>query len=272
MPDHGDARRYRRGCTCPRCTAAATADAKKWKFHRDNGRSGFIPAERVIRYVWRLRYAGVTDAEIREQARLSPPHLYQIIRTGAPVRHSTAARIFAIPVPDTTNTPSRNGAFVPSLGTMRRLQTLTAEGWPARELERRLNVGNGYVAYLIRESGDTVRLFTAAAIRGLYGHLEGLAPEAHGVPRSAAQSARNRAAKKGWATAAYWDADDFDNPDFTPATGSTPRYIELAENGLELERIEGHTRQQAADRLGVSKDALQQAISRYRASQTQAAA
>ncbi|MEK9524070.1 hypothetical protein MIU24_32555 [Streptomyces venezuelae] len=272
MPDHGDARRYRRGCICRRCTSAATAEAKKWKFHRDNGRSGFVPAEQVIRHVWRLRYAGVTDAEIREMARLAPPHLYQIIRTQAPVRHSTAARIFAIPVPDASAAPTRNGAFIPSLGTIRRLQALTAEGWPARELEKRLRVGTGYVAYLLRESGDTVRLFTAAAIRSLYGELEGLSPEAQGVPRSAAQAARNRASKKGWPTAAYWDADDFDNPAFLPATGSTPRYIELAENGLELERVEGYTRQQAADRLGVSKDALQQAISRYRASQGQVAA
>lgn len=272
LPDHGDARRYRRGCICQPCTSAATAEARKWKYLRQNGRSAFIPAERVIRHVWRLRYAGMTDVEIREAAKLSPAHLYQIIRTNAPVRYTTAERIFAIAVPDVSDTPSRNGAFVPALGTIRRLQTLTAEGWPAKELEKRLGVGSGYVAYLLRESGDTVRLFTAAAVRNLYGDLEGLVPEANGVSKSAAQWARNRAAKKAWPQAAYWDADDFDNPAFVPATGSTPRYVELAENGLELKRIEGYTRQQAADRLGVSKDALQQAISRYRAAQQPAAA
>lgn len=264
MPDHGDARRYRRGCTCQPCTSAATAEAKKWKYIRDTGGTSWVPNERVIRYVWRLRYAGMTDTQIREQAQLTPPHLYQIIRTKAPVRYSTAARIFAIPVPAMNDGPNRNGCHVPGLGTLRRLQALTAEGWPAKELEKRIGTGAGYVSYLLRGDGSgTVRLFTAAAIRTLFADLDGQRPEDHGVPAAHAKTARNRAAKSGWPGAAYWDQDDFDNPDFQPATGNTPRYIELAENGLELERL-GHTRQQAADRLGVTNDALQHAISRWR--------
>lgn len=266
MPDHGDARRYRRGCTCQPCTSAVNAETKKWKYIRDNGGGAFVPAERVIRYIWRLRYAGMADTQIREEARLTPPHLYQIIRTKAPVRHTTASRIFAIPVPDITSEPSRNGAMIPALGTLRRLQALTAEGWPAKDLEKRVGTGAGYISYLLRGDGTgTVRLFTAAAVRNLYSQLEGQRPEEHGVSPKAANIARKRAATKGWPGAAYWDQDDFDNPDFVPATGKTPRYIELAENGLELETRQGYTRQQAADRLGVSKDALQQAISRYRA-------
>lgn len=270
-PDHGTPECYRRGCRQQPCTTAATAAAKKWKYLRDTGRSSWVPAEHVIRYVWRLRYAGVTDAQIREQARLTPPHLYQIIRTKAPVRHSTAARIFAIPVPATTDGPNRNGSHVPGLGTLRRLQALTAEGWPAKELEKRLGTGAGYISYLLRGDGTgVVRLFTAAAIRVLFTQLEDQRPEDHGVPAKVANIARKRAASKAWPGAAYWDQDDFDNPDFQPATGSTPRYIELAENGLEIE-ADGHTRQHAADRLGVTKDALQQAIGRYRDRTTTAA-
>jgi transcriptional regulator with XRE-family HTH domain len=266
-PEHGTPECYRRGCRRPECTTAATAEARKWKYIRDTGGSSFVPAERVIRHVWRLRYAGMTDTQIKEQARLSPPHLYQIIRTKAPVRYSTAARIFAIPVPDSAAVPSRNGTHVPALGTVRRLQTLTAEGWPAKEIEKRIGTGAGYVSYLLREEGgDTVRLFTAAAIRDLYQQVEGQTPEDCGVPPKVANIARKRAAAKHWPRAAYWDQDDFDNPDFAPATQGTPRYIELAENGLELEG-QGYTRQQAADRLGVTKDALQQSISRYRTAQ-----
>lgn len=265
MPDHGDARRYRRGCTCQPCTTAATAEAKKWKYIRDTGGSSWVPAERVIRYVWRLRYAGMTDTQIREQAKLTPPHLYQIIRNKVPVRYSTAARILAIPVPATTDSPNRNGTHVPGLGTLRRLQALTAEGWPAKELEKRLGTGAGYVSYLLRGEGSgTVRLFTAAAIRNLFDQLDGQRPEDHGVPAPHAKTARNRAAKNLWPGAAYWDQDDFDNPDFQPATTSTPRYIELAENARDLEQTQGYTRQQAADRLGVTKNSLEKAISRWR--------
>ncbi|MEU2674794.1 hypothetical protein ABZ622_39390 [Streptomyces sp. NPDC007164] len=271
LPDHGDARRYRRGCHCRDCTTAATAEARKWKYLRDTGRSGYVPAEQVIARIWRLRAAGMTDLEIRSAARLAAPHLYQIIRSQTPVRHSTAARIFAVAIPENTSEPSRNGAHVPRLGTRRRLQSLVAEGWPAKELDRRLNTGQGYVAYLLRgEGNDVVRLRTAEAVRALYTQLANEKPEDHGIPAHLAKPTRTRAANKGWAGVDYWDADDFDNPDFVPATSATPRYIELAENGLELERL-GDTRQQAADRLGVTKDNLQAAIGRYRKATEKAA-
>ncbi len=271
-PEHGTPQCYRRGCRRPECTAAETARVRKWKYLRDTGRSGYVPAEKVIARIWRLRAAGMTDVDIRAAARLSPPHIYQIIRTKAPVLHTTAARIFAVPIPERTGEPTRNGAMVPRLGTRRRLQALNAEGWPAKELDRRTGHGTGYVSYILRGCGnDTVRLCTAETIRALYDQLAGQQPEDHGIPSHLARLTRTRAAAKGWAGADYWDPDDFDNPDFVPATSGTPRYIALAENGLELER-QGFTREQAAERLGTNKVNLQQAIGRYRKAQDEAVA
>lgn len=214
--DHGDARRYRRGCTCRPCTDAATSEARRWKYLRQTGRGGAVAANKVIAHIWRLRAAGMTDQEIRAQAKLSPPHLYQIIRQGGTVRHSTATRILSISVPESCG-PSRNGAHVPTLGTVRRLQTLNAEGWPCKELDRRLDTGSGYTAYLLRAGGDTVRLSTADNIRHTYRDLIELLPEDHGVTAVNAKQTRARAAAKQWSRAAYWDEDDFDNPDFAPA-------------------------------------------------------
>lgn len=261
LPDHGDARRYRRGCTCRPCTDAATAEAKKWEYLRSIGRTSLIPSGPAIARIWALRAAGMTDLEINSRARLVGGHLYQILKHKMPIRHYTAARILAIPVPDHEGEPTRNGAFVPRLGTIRRLQALTADGWPAVILEQRLGTGQGYVSYFLRgEGGDTVRLFTAASVRHLCHDLQGADPEGN---RGAITAARKRAARNSWAGTAYWDDDDYDNPDFTPAVNEPPRYVVLAENGLELERL-GHTRQQAADRLGVTKDALQHAYSYQR--------
>ncbi|MFG2352637.1 hypothetical protein [Streptomyces sp. NPDC048521] len=214
--DHGDARRYRRGCTCRPCTDAATAEARRWKYLRSTGRGGIVTASKVIRHIWKLRAAGMTDLEIRAQAKLSPAHLYQIIRLGGTVRHTTATRILTIQPPKIDG-PSRNGAHVPSLGTLRRLQTLNAEGWPCKELDRRLNTGTGYTAYLLRNKADTVRFSTADTVRHLYADLDGLAPEEHGVSPVNARLTRARAAANHWARAAYWDDDDFDDPNFTPA-------------------------------------------------------
>jgi hypothetical protein len=214
--DHGDARRYRRGCTCRPCTDAAVAEARHWKYLRDTGRSGSVAASKVIAHIWRLRAAGMTDREIQAQAELSPPHLYQIIRLGGTVRHTTATRILSIPVPESCG-PSRNGAHVPILGTVRRLQTLNAEGWPCKELDRRLDTGSGYTAYLLRAGGDTVRLSTADNIRHAYRGLIELLPEDHGVTAVNAKLTRARAAAKQWARAAYWDDEGFDDPNFDPA-------------------------------------------------------
>jgi hypothetical protein len=219
LPDHGDARRYRRGCTCQPCTTAATAEAKKWEYLRSIGRSSFVSPGPTIARIWALRAAGMTDREIDAAADLKSGRLNFIIRTGKPIRHFTAARILAIPVPDPTGEPTKNGAFVPALGTVRRLQTLTAAGWPAKFLEARMGTGQGYVSYLLRAgTGGTVRLYTAAAVRRLYAELSELRPEEQGVPGGSATTARNRALKNGWPSAAYWDADDFDNPSFVPAT------------------------------------------------------
>lgn len=215
--DHGDARRYRRGCTCRPCIDAATVEARRWKYLRSTGRGGIVPASKVINHIWKLRAAGMTDLEIRAQAKLSQPHLYQIIRNGGTVRHGTAARILRIPVPKNSSGPTRNGAQVPILGTIRRLQTLNAEGWPCKELDRRLNTGTGYTAYLLRAAGDKVRFSTADAVRHLYADLSGLIPEEHGVAAANARQTRARAAAKEWARAAYWDNDDFDDPSFQPA-------------------------------------------------------
>jgi len=250
--EHGDARRYRRGCTCQPCTTAATAEARRWRYLRNTGRSGIVSASKVINHVWKLRAAGMTDLEIRAQGDLSPSHLYQIIRNGGTVKHGTATRILRIPVPTDREGPTRNGAHVPILGTRRRLQTLNAEGWPCKEIDRRLDTGTGYTAYLIRSTSDLVRFSTADSVRHLYASLEGLAPEEHGVTPTNAKQTRARAAAKEWARAAYWDPDDFDDPSFQPADAA-----ELGRNELaalrrgEIEHLAGfgHTPEQIVDRL-----------------------
>lgn len=235
---HGDARRYRRGCSCQPCTTAATAEARRWRYLRNTGRSGTVSASKVINHVWKLRAAGMTDQEIRAAAALAPPHLYQIIRNGGAVKHSTATRILNIPVPTDREGPTRNGAHIPILGTRRRLQTLNAEGWPCKDLDRRLDTGRGYTAYLIRAASDLVRFSTADSVRHLYAGLEGLTPEEHGVTAVNAKVTRARAAAKEWARAVYWDADDFDDPGFTPATSDDLNKHELgALRRAEIEHL-----------------------------------
>ena len=269
--EHGDARRYRRGCTCRPCTDGATAEARRWKYLRDTGRGGITSAEKIVAHIWRLRASGMTDQEICTTAEMSPPHLYQIIRCGGTVRHYTATRILGIPV-QATDGPSRNGAQVPNLGTKRRLQTLNAEGWPCKELDRRLKTGTGYTAYLLRAAGDTVRLSTADNIRFTYRELSELLPEEHGVASVNAKQTRARAADKGWARAAFWDDEDFDDPAFTPVTEIDFKRDDVA--ALRREEIihfawHGDTPEQILNRLDseISISTIRQIVQDWRTGQ-----
>lgn len=262
-PEHGTPQCYRRGCPRRECVRAATAAAKKWKYLRDTGRSGFVPAEKVIAHIWRLR-TGMTDIEIREQANLARPHLYQILRNKRPILHTTAARILAIPVPQPTGKPTRNGSHIPRLGTRRRLQTLIAEGWPAKELDRRIQAGIGYTAYLLRgEGNDTVRLFTADAVRAVYDELVQENPEDHGVTAANAHTSRARATKAGWPGKAYWDADDFDNPHFTPAISDDLKRDQLAEvRRHEIQHLDslGLSEHEIGGRLGMAESSVRNIV------------
>jgi hypothetical protein len=271
--DHGDPRRYRRGCRCGLCKKGISAATRRQAYLRKTGRGTQRTPDRAANHVTRLREAGLNDLAIRDKASVCPDVLYRIMRREGTIHATTEQRILAVRVPDKdASAVTTSRAYIPAIGTLRRLRALVAAGWYAAELARRLRRDKQYLVYLTRgQGGDKVARFFAEEVDRLYRELSFLKPEEHGVKPYYAERARTQAAAEGWLGPGYWDDDEIDDPDFVPATGHTHRYIRLAEDGLELEAQQGYTRQLAADRLGVSKDALQQAISRYR-DQMQAAA
>ena len=264
--DHGDPRRYRRGCRCEPCKKGVSAATRRQRYLRETGRSTQRTPDRAAAHVLRLRAAGMGDRAIRDQARICPDVLYRIMRGEGTIHANTERRIISVPVPvRRLGDVSQSRAYVPALGTLRRLRALVAAGWYPAELARRLKRDKQYIVYLVTgRGGDKVAQFLAEEVNWLYRTLSRLVPEEHGVASYYARRARATAERNEWLGPGYWDDDEIDDPDFAPATGHTHRYIRLAEDGLELESEQGYTRQQAAERLGVSKDALQQAIGRYR--------
>lgn len=268
--EHGDPRRYRRGCRCDACKAGQNTRNLHLRYLRQTGRGMQRPADKAADHVLQLRARGLNDHTIMRKAEVCPDVLYRIMRREGTIHVTVERRILSIPVPAQTTGPTASRAYIPALGTHRRLQALVAAGWHVAELARRLGKDRENLGPIVKQSGGgKVAMFLADQVRHLYDELQDQRPEDHGVLPAYAERARRMAAARGWLPPAYWDDDEFDNPNFIPATASTPRYIVLAENGLELEQEQGYTRQQAADRLGVSKDALQQAISRYRAAQAE---
>ncbi|MFJ3812234.1 hypothetical protein ACIPWE_38465 [Streptomyces sp. NPDC090073] len=268
--EHGDTRRYRRGCRCTKCKAGANRANIKNRYLRQTGRGTMRTPDRAADHLLLLRAAGLTDQAIRKHTGICPDVMYRILRREGVIHAVTEARITRVPVPAATGAFA-NRAYIPGHGTVRRLRALVAAGWYQAEIARRLGKQKENLKQIIdRGESGQVAQYVANEVRALYAELHNQRPEDHGVPARFADRARKLAADRGWAAPGYWDDDDLDNPDFVPATEATPRYIELAENGLELE-AQGYTRAQAAIRLGVSKDALQQAISRYRKALEEAA-
>ncbi|TXS22433.1 hypothetical protein EAO70_06120 [Streptomyces sp. adm13(2018)] len=225
------------------------------------GRPASVAAKPVTQHIAMLQAASMTTGQIAEASGINVSTVRDHARGTLPTIHRTTAEKILAVQPHQQATIG----FVPALASIRRLRALYAAGHTAHAIAAThpdLQIRS--VDYIVRGARRFVSVANQAAIAHAYVQLADI--------QGASRRTQARAKAEGWVGPEYWDEDSFDDPHFIPATRDTPRYIRLAEDGLELEHLQGYTRQQAANRLGVSKDALQQAISRYRAAQTQAAA
>jgi hypothetical protein len=149
-------------------------------------------------------------------------------------------------------------------GTRRRLQALVAIGWHRAELARRLHLGPSQFKALLRRR--RVAAGTAAAVEALYDRIWDQWPGG-----ACAERARRYAAALGWPVPMAWDEEDLDDPAAGPAAGwrrparATWCAGDLAEDAGFIIATQGCGRALAAERLGVTKDALDQAFTRCKA-------
>lgn len=219
--DHGDARRYRRGCRCRACTTAVTKQNQRILYLRKTGRGLTTTPDRAANHLAALRAAGTPDQYTIQQAGIAPDLLYRIARRRGSIHRSTENRLLAVkPAPDGRG----SGTHVPSLGTTRRLRALAADGWPAAELGRRTGKAKTFIVYLqsLPEQSQ-VRMWVADYVRELYQQLRDLTPESEGVSATLALRARKRAASKDWSGSAYWDDDALDDATAQPAVTEMSR-------------------------------------------------
>lgn len=216
--EHGDARRYRRGCRYTKCKAGANRRNIKNRYLRQTGRATMRTPHRAADHLLLLRAAGLNDKTIRKQTGICPDVMYRILRREGVIHARTEARITSVPVPSVAGVSS-NRAYIPGHGTIRRLRALVAAGWFQAELARRLGKDKENLKQIIDRGEDgQVAQYVADEVRSLYTELHDQNPEDHGVHRGYADRARKLAADRGWAPPEYWDDDDLDNADFTPAT------------------------------------------------------
>jgi hypothetical protein len=176
----------------------------------------------------------------------------------------TAAKILAVTAVDVTP------LYVNPTGTHRRIQALVAAGWPMISIDRRLGYKRERMRKILAETiilGSTEQLIAAT-----YEDLSRRKPERNGVPKHAARQARERAKANRWPPPKYWAdrMDAIDDPHFAPEYGMTRGEI-LAADARELFRY-GVTVTQAAERLGVTRNHLQQELLRHPQTETELAA
>ncbi len=270
---------YRGGCRCPACRAAGRDYARQVARLKAYGRwQPFADAGPVRGHVRRLMGYGIGAARIATLAgvpRSAVLHLlYGDPARGEPpgrrIRIGTARRLLAVcPLPENLAAT----AAVDAAGSRRRLQALVAAGWSGRVLATLLPMQPGHLNRILR-GRPTVAAATARRVRQLYDKLWDQPPgEATRGQRISAAKARGHAARHNWPPPLAWDDDTIDDPAAQPYPWRRPRArrsADLAADAADL-AARGYTRTQISERLGVSRNTLDQAIRRAAARRERAA-
>jgi hypothetical protein len=261
------------GCRCADCTAANRQDAGRRSRMQAYGQwRPYVDAAAARAHVQALAEAGIGWKRAAQLAGVSTGAMSKLLYGGPGnrpptqrVRPETAAAILAVKPEPAALAPS---ALTGATGTHRRVQALTAAGWSQARIAARLGMSPGNFATMMRR--EQVTADTATAAWAVYDELWNQQPPETGHrEKIAAARARNYARANGWAPALAWDDDVIDLPDGKPVEGwqrssrTTRPAAELAEDAAELAG-QGYTPEHSAGRLGVSRAALDKALSRSR--------
>lgn len=242
-----------KGCGCKPCRNAEAAYDKKRRVFNATGRTLMVDTRPVAAHLQQLFAAGAGWNQIATAAESSTATVHAIL-TGrvTQCRRATASKLLAVKAQDVI--PSNRP--VNACGSIRRIHALLALGHTNKAIAAASGVEHSMLSDLINEHVTTVTRHVAHRIDTGFRALA--------AKRGDSVRSLNRARRNSWAPPAAWDEDTLDDPSGEPNFGEqTPRYIALAEDCAELERL-GHSRQQIAARLGVSRDGLQRALSIYR--------
>jgi hypothetical protein len=245
------------GCKLPECRARHNARRRAIAAGTLQPSRIFVDAAPVREHLAVLQEAKMTLTGIARLAGVAHTTVCCIVHgrrsSGRGLQHCTtpdiAAKILAIR-PLTT------------VGTLRRIQALSAKGWPTSQVARHAGVSPRRAWEWRPDS--TISVDSAEKIAVAYEELRHLTPEENGVEAWQASRARQRAVERRWPDIAYWDAHggDIDDPHFTPEFGVTRREI-VAQNANWVMRTTGLDRHATAERLGVHKSYIDHAFREY---------
>ncbi|MBD9723495.1 hypothetical protein PV755_46305 [Streptomyces caniscabiei] len=155
--------------------------------------------------------------------------------------------------------PTLPGRVDPT-GTRRRIQALSAIGWPLRELGPHIGIRPDNVRRILTR-GQTVYGTTAKATIDAYEKLRRSRPRRHGISEIGTARALRNARQQRWAPPKYWDQHPgaIDDPHFEPMYGVTRRE-QIAQDANWIMTTVGLSRAETAARLGVDKSYIEHAF------------
>jgi len=161
-----------------------------------------------------------------------------------------------------------------TLGARRRLRALTARSWSPQALAGETGIPAPLINSLLAGIRHDLSPHQRLAIANAYDQIWDREPPASTRDqREACESARSRAASRGWAPPQAWDDAQIDQPDGRPSPDWKPskrtnrRAVDVVEDAQFVRDHGGYRNAditQIAMRLGVSRDQLDQAYCRAR--------
>jgi len=159
------------------------------------------------------------------------------------------------------------------IGTQRRLRALAARAWNPDAIQAATGLPAGHIRAALADPRRIPAAIPAAAACA-YDQLWNTPPPTRTpADRAAAEASRRHAQRCGWAPPMAYDDDTIDHPDGRPAPGwrrtsrTTIPAADLAEDARWLRQHGGYRHAAPAElamRLGVTKAALDKALTRTR--------
>lgn len=243
------------GCRCSSCRDAATTWAKRFKYARSQGLRLTVSAAPVRSHLLDRRAAGMSIAEISRASGISHGTVRNIIgERVAAVSPATARALLAV------RGRGHSDGEVPSLGSARRLQALTAIGWDSASLATALGWSPDFIRHLRAGATAAVHAATHARIAAAYVELSQRPQEG-----ASAERARRHASQRGWLGPAAWDDDELDDPSVATATPTPISRAQKTRDRIEDVRdmlATGEHPEMIAQRLGVKRASVARMLDR----------
>lgn len=223
--------------------------------------TNMVPVDKAKGYAEVLVRAGMSATDIASRAGIDERTVQSVLSGKYPViMDITEECILGVPMPPDDYMPVVDGK-ADATGARRRLQALAVRGFPLSFVSPR--VGSKESSLNVVRSGARTKILISrmVLIRRVHEEFCDLDPLKLGIGQRESSIAQAVARRGKWLPTEAWE--DIDDPACEPRTKPIPKYVCTTENYRELTERFGLNRRQAAERMGMSVDAVNAALGYY---------